>query len=136
MGARTTSSPRRTVTGSRPTSRMPKSTRPTSATWATTPRSRRSSRGSPDAPDLAPGRRLRAVLVRVTSLVLGLCPLEDVECLGNGAAVLIGGPLDVLVRDVRLAHLEVGIHAATGQTHVRRLLSAQHRTRPGRDGRQ
>src|SRR5262245_41535882 len=49
--------------------------------------------------------------------VLGLGPLHDVERLGDRPAVLVGRGLDVLVRDVLLAHLEVGVHATAGETH-------------------
>src|SRR5205085_2295417 len=64
----------------------------------------------------------RSVFLRVALAILVLRPLHDVERLGDAPAVLVGGPLDVFVRDVRLAHLEVGVHASARQAHVDLLL--------------
>jgi hypothetical protein len=79
-------------------------------------------------PKLAPGSlpvlRLarRDILVGVLLSVLRLGPLHDLERLGDRPSVLVGSSLDVLVTNIRLAHLEVGVHAAAGETHRRRLL--------------
>ena len=52
-------------------------------------------------------RAANAVL-RVVGPVLGLGALHDVERLGDGTAVLVGGPFHVLISDVRFGHLPVG----------------------------
>ena len=70
-------------------------------------------RSSPSAPRLDRG----SVLLRMRLAILRLRPLHDVERLGDRAAVLVGGALEVLVGDVGFAHVEVGVHAATGQAH-------------------
>jgi hypothetical protein len=53
-----------------------------------------------------------------------LGPLHDLDRLGNRFAVLVGGALQILVGDVRFAHLEVGVSTATGQAHECSLLPA------------
>src|SRR5947207_9432769 len=49
--------------------------------------------------------------------ILGLRSIHDLERLGHGPAVLIRRALHVLVGDVRLTHLEMGVHASARQAH-------------------
>ncbi len=54
----------------------------------------------------------------VLPAVRGDRPIHDVERLGDRPPVLIRCLLDVVDGDVGLAHLQMSIHAATGQTHA------------------
>ncbi len=65
-------------------------------------------------------RPLAGILLRVITPILVARALDDVKRLVYRPPVLVGGGLDILVRDVCLAHLEVRVHAATGQTHSER----------------
>jgi hypothetical protein len=59
----------------------------------------------------------RRVLLRVAVAVLALGLLHDGDRFSHRPAVLVSGPLEILVGDVVLAHLEVGVHAAARQAH-------------------
>jgi hypothetical protein len=60
---------------------------------------------------------LRGVFLGVVASVLCDRPLHDVQGLSDRAAILVRRGPQILVPDVRSAHLEVGVHASTRQTH-------------------
>src|SRR5262249_40931131 len=66
-----------------------------------------------------PGLPILGVLLRVLRLVQLDGAIHDVEGGRQRPAVLVRGCHDVLDADVLLTHLEVGLHAPTGQTHRR-----------------